>query len=165
MPSSVSRLRIAIVGSGAAAAGVLFGLARRFPDAEVVLLERRREPIENLHPPSDRPPDVDYWRRLYSLLRSQSGLTSPPRKSHFGVYCPRLSVAERGSIWESRERGGLTNYWGGSAMVFVDRDLRKWPIGATELAPFYRLVAEDIGISGRAAELSAIFSNEVLARP
>jgi len=165
MAASVDRLRIAVVGSGAAAAGVLLAIARRFPHSYVVLVERQREAIRLDKPPADHRPDPAFWQHFYVSLRSQNGLTFPPPKTHFGVSCPRLPVENRGFVWESRERGGLTNYWGGMAAVFTDRDFRRWPFGVTELVPFYRMAAKDIGIAGQTDVLTSLFKHEIINRP
>ncbi len=44
--------------------------------------------------------------------------------------------------------GGLSNMWGAGAYCYNDEDLAQYPIGAQDLMPSYKSVAERIGISG-----------------
>ncbi|CUW38069.1 Putative FAD-dependent pyridine nucleotide-disulfide oxidoreductase [Magnetospirillum sp. XM-1] len=138
--------RIAVIGSGAAAAGALLGVERSFPDAEVWLFERREPPEFPPFPPPSADPDFDYQRRLARLTRRRYGLAFPPPKTHFGVKCPGIEVSGWGRLWESRERGGLTRHWGGVTARFGPAELRRWPVEAAELAPFYDRAAEEMGV-------------------
>jgi choline dehydrogenase-like flavoprotein len=63
--------------------------------------------------------------------------------------------------WQGRTRvvGGRTNVWGRQSYRFSDQDLHghafdgegdDWPISYKDLAPYYDLVEEYVGISGRA---------------
>lgn len=138
--------RIAVIGSGAAAAGALLGVERRFPGAEVWLFERREPPEFPPYPPLSAEPDSDYLLNLTRLTRQRYGLAFPPPKTHFGVKCPGIEVSGWGRLWESRERGGLTRYWGGVTARFGATDLCRWPIGPADLAPFYDRAAEEMGV-------------------
>jgi choline dehydrogenase-like flavoprotein len=149
-------MRVAVIGSGMAAAGVLEGLSRAAPSAEVTLFEER--PAEDREAPEAH---ADLYRRL----RRAHGLSFPPPKTHFGDQAERRPVEGWGGIWRSRGRGGLTRYWGGSAVTFTERDLKDWPIRLEALAPYYRIAAERIGVSGRKDALSDIFRAEHLTRP
>ncbi len=53
--------------------------------------------------------------------------------------------------------GGLSNIWGGVVSCFDDVDLGPAPIGAADLRPSYRAVAERIGISGSKDDAMAPF--------
>ncbi|BCP51550.1 hypothetical protein K32_01670 [Kaistia sp. 32K] len=164
MPPDRDRPHIAVIGSGAAAAGVLLACAQRFPSGSITLMERRRDDAPP-EPGAGRQSDPAYWRELYASMRAQAGRKFPPPKTRFGAVAPRLAVEGGGPVWQSRERGGLTNYWGGSTAVFRQRDFDRWPIALLDLAPFYRMAADAIGISGEIDDLSPHFESETLNRP
>lgn len=146
IPGTEPSSRIAVIGSGVAAAGTLLGIERRFPGAEVWLFERREPPEFPPLPPLSAEPDSGYLRNLSRLTLQRYGLAFPPPKTYFGVKCPGIEVPGWGRLWESRERGGLTRYWGGVTARFDTADMRSWPIGPAELAPFYDWAAAEMGV-------------------
>ncbi len=154
VPGAGPSPRIAVIGSGAAAAGALLGIERRFPGAEVWLFERREPPEFPPYPPPSAEPDSDYLLNLTCLTRQRYGLAFPPPKTHFGVKCPSIEVPGWGRLWESRERGGLTRYWGGVTARFGRGELCRWPVGPAELTPFYDCAAEEMGVCGPDADSS-----------
>lgn len=176
MSPSPTPVRIAVIGSGASAAGALLGMEQRFPDAEIWLIERQDQPDSPPMPPPSAEPDARYWQDLYRYIRLNHGVAFPPAKSHFGARYPGYPVPDWGRLWESRERGGLTRYWGGVTLPFGAADLRQWPIGESDLAPFYDRIGREMGICGsddgqdsrpglRPVPLARRFLDAVAARP
>jgi choline dehydrogenase-like flavoprotein len=53
--------------------------------------------------------------------------------------------------------GGLANAWGAGLYRFTEDDLRGFPLGPEELAPFYDTLTAKIGISGAADDLLPFF--------
>lgn len=53
----------------------------------------------------------------------------------------------------SYARGGLANAWGAGVYRFNERELRAFPIGVDELAPYYDRLTEHIGIVGAGDDL------------
>lgn len=155
-------MRIAVIGSGAAAFGVLDRLAAVSEPPEVTLVDRG-EPGAPAHSPDDwRPEDI---RRLYRELRSTHGTTFPPPKTNFGLAPSKRKVEGWGAVWDSGHYGGLTNLWGLSCVPFTDDDLRGWPIGRQELAPHYAAVAARVGIAGRHDSLNEWIGDDYVNRP
>jgi hypothetical protein len=102
---------------------------------------------------------------LYRTLRAQHGFTFPPPKSHFGQSLDKRAVEGKPLLWNSEHRGGLTNVWGGGMFPFTDRELAKWPMTAAEMAPYYQLVAEKVGVCGEQDALTQYFGRDYINRP
>ena len=160
-------MKIAVVGSGAAAVGVLRAIEEWCPDAETTLVDRGEEAIGRFFvQDSPEREGTGYNRRLYRYLRSSYGLKFPPPKTNFGLEPAKLHVPDWGAVWQSRTFGGLTNFWGASSLPFTDEDMRDWPIGAADLAPYYRRMADQIGLSGcRDDVIGTYLGEEFISRP
>ncbi|HMO16663.1 MAG TPA: hypothetical protein PKA63_09270 [Oligoflexia bacterium] len=61
--------------------------------------------------------------------------------------------------------GGLANAWGAGVMQFLDQDLKDFPIKALELEPYYKIIADHIGISGTNDDLSKFFESSDNLQP
>ena len=118
-------MKVAVIGSGAAALGVLDRLSMLVHRPEVTLIDRadREEPAG---------PPVDRWTRdqlrlLYDRIRAEHGNTFPPRKTSFG-FAPKMQDVEGwGAVWNSSSYSGLTSIWGLSSIPFSIHDLQDWP--------------------------------------
>ena len=158
-------MKVAVIGSGAAAAGVLAGLERFAPAAEVTLFDigERFEPVPpGLAEHGFRRQDLS---PLYRRLHADHGLSFPPPKSHFGQSLTKLAVGDRPLLWKSEHRGGLTNVWGGGMFPFTDRELAAWPVTRAEMDPYYRILAEKVGVAGEVDALSGYFGDDYINRP
>lgn len=159
-------MKIAIIGGGAAAVGVLRAIDEWRPEAEVTLIDQAESPTGPFYTqlaPSHR--SKVYTRDLYRHLRQAYGLKFPPPKTNFGLEPAKRPVADWGDVWDSRATGGLTNFWGASALPFTDDDLRGWPVSAADLAPYYQRMAALIGISGKADAIGEYLGNDYINRP
>lgn len=159
-------MRVAVIGSGAAAAGTLGALARWAPDSRVTLFDHGDSPegpLATAARPEARPPD--HARDVYARIRREHGFAFPPPKTHFGVAPLKQAVAGWGDVWDNRVWGGLTSFWGGSALPFPDDELRRWPVSAADLAPYYAQVAQQVGVSGDAGALDRYFGEGYVNRP
>lgn len=143
-------MKVALIGSGAAALGVLDRLAATDGTArpEVTLIDR---PAPEIAPA----PVAGAWTdaaiaRLYRDMKPRLGAAFPPPKTRFGAAPGKREVPDWGWVWDSAGAGGLTSIWGLSAVPFSRRDMRGWPIGPDDLRPHYSAIAARIGISGRA---------------
>ncbi|HEU5055257.1 MAG TPA: hypothetical protein VFU21_01975, partial [Kofleriaceae bacterium] len=159
-------MKVAVIGAGAAAFGVLAGLRRWGPPgAEVSLFDIGKQlgptPARVESNGFDRAAVSDIYRRL----RRESRLAFPPPKSHFGETLAKLEVEGRRRLWKSEHRGGLTNIWGGGMFPFTDRELASWPIGADDLDPYYQHIAENVGVCGERDRLSSYFRRDYVNRP
>lgn len=159
-------MKIAIVGSGAAAVGVLRAIEEWCADAQVTLIDKAESSTGPFHPslePGQR--GKANTRALYSHLRTTLGRKFPPPKTNFGLEPVKREVPGWGDVWDSRTKGGLTNFWGASALPFTDDDLRSWPVSAADLAPYYQRMAALIGISGTADAIGEYLGNDYINRP
>ena len=158
-------MKIAVIGAGAAAAGVLAGIEAWARDAHVTVFDIG----ERLTAASPDLVEHGYRRDdlvpLYRRLRAEHGLAFPPPKSHFGETLTKFSVAGKPTLWKSEHRGGLTNVWGGGMFPLADRDLEGWPITAAELAPYYRMMAAQVGVCGEPDALDGYFGESYINRP
>ena len=160
-------MKVAVVGSGAAAVGALRALAEWAPKAEVTLLDWPDERTVR-DAPTLVPPEAwsrDELQQFYSHLRQEYGFKFPPPKTHFGISPRSQDVAGWGPIWIGQGRGGLTRYWGGSVLPFTERELNRWPISTADLHPYYRRIADLIGIAGRRDALNRYFTDDFVNRP
>lgn len=159
-------MKVAIIGSGAAAVGVLRALEEWSPKSDVTVFERGpilQSNLETTDPP-DRWTD-EYYRTLYKYIRKKNGIQFPPPKTHFGLNPAKNLTSGTGKVFESRLEGGLTNFWGGSVFPYTDEDLTEWPIDASDLEPYYQRIADMMGISGRKDKLSDHLGVDFVNRP
>jgi len=159
-------LKIAIIGSGAAAVGVLRAIEEWRPQAEVTVFDQAEDPTGPFF--TDQEPahrSSAYHRDLYRHMRRTIGLKFPPPKTNFGLEPAKRRIPDWGNVWESGMRGGLTNFWGASSLPFTDDDLHGWPIKAADLSPYYSRIAEMIGISGGYDPLGTYLGNDFVNRP
>ncbi len=150
-------MRIAVVGSGPAAFGVLAGLKSRSGDIRLSLFD----PGELLDDPD---PGADI-RTLYTGLRRRYGLKFPPPKTHGLVLPDKEVVDDEPRIWRAAHFGGLSNFWGAVALPFKDTDFEPWPIDAATMAPHYRAIADEAGLSGGPGPLADHFGGLYVNRP
>ena len=156
-------MRVAVIGSGAAALGVLDRLAAEPCPPHITLFDRRE-----VEPPAQ--PPVSAWtpqslRRSSATSRSSRVLQFPPPKANFGLEHTYRRVEDWGRVWDSALPGGLTNFWGLSAVPFDAAEFARWPVAAADLADHYRAIAERIGITGRTDRLAAYLCDEPINRP
>ncbi len=161
-----SHLKIAIVGTGAATVGALRALEESDTHVEVVVFNHGPVPVgpfETRLQPERR--TNSYYANQYKYLRKHYGFKFPPPKTHFGINAPQYDVLNWGKIWKSCNKGGLTNFWGGSVLPFTDRDLCKWPLNRVDLDPYYSRIGDLIGISGRKDKLNDYMGEDYINRP
>jgi choline dehydrogenase-like flavoprotein len=60
---------------------------------------------------------------------------------------------------QSFAMGGLGNAWGAGLYRFLDRDLADFPIGASDLEPYFDILTAEIGISGIEDDLAPYFGS------
>jgi hypothetical protein len=134
-------VKLAVIGSGAAAHAVLAEISRRAPDASVDVYDAT-EPVQSVPVPTG-PTDYD---GVYQSLKQREGLSFPPPKSHFGKNVDSRPQAQIENGWQ--RPGGLTNYWGATCLPFSDGDLRVLGLSRQLLDPYYERVAALLGIAG-----------------
>ncbi len=155
-------MKIAIIGSGAAALGVLDRFSIVVPRPEITLIDRAE------HVPAN--PPFDNWtaerlRLVYRQIRAEHGNVFPPPKTNFGKVPKMQNVEGWGRVWDSNFYGGLTSIWGLCSVPFSPDELRHWPFGRTELDPHYAAMAKRIGIAGEHDALNQWFGQDFVNRP
>jgi len=159
-------MKVAIIGSGPAAAGVLIGLQTSAPDASITIFDIGKEP--DVNPVYTRAPkdwSTDEYDKLHSQIKSQFGFAFPPPKTFFGQGLRKHQAGENAKPFISEFYGGLSRHWSASVFPFVPKDFNGWPIGLDGMAPFYREIADHIGISGKHDELNEYFGEDFVNRP
>ncbi len=157
-------MRLAVVGAGAAAAGVLAALSKWAPAGSEVLVFDIGKELADLEPATVGS-ELDYVSGVTAQLRKTHGYAFPPPKSHFGQTLPKLAVDGKPRLWRSEHRGGLTTLWGGGMFPFTDAELGTWPISADDLDPYYRLIAERVGVCGEPDAMNEYFDRDYVNRP
>jgi hypothetical protein len=92
--------------------------------------------------------NISHSLNLHPKLRS-AGVRYAFQGESFDVFdrLGRLVVQGNGSF----ALGGMANVWGAQLLRYTDRDIKeagRWPIGAVELDPYYKILEAHIGISG-----------------
>lgn len=144
-------MKIALIGSGASAYGVLQILKRRLKDIEkVTIFDVSSDYLKIQDLPNNRKIKNRKIFNYYNALRQRFGRQFPPPK--FDLSCPLTNHQSEGAgkIWKSQFRGGLTNFWGGGCLPFGEKEFEDWGWGRKDIDPYYDLISEDICISGRA---------------
>ena len=152
-------MKIAIVGTGAAAFGVAITLKEELSCSDIVTVFDVRRADNNY---GDIPtPTVDRAKtikRAYNLMRKKHGFQFPPPKFDFELPLKKIESPNGGEIWNGEFFGGLTNFWGAGAIPFPTSVIQKWGLKKNEMDPFYRKVALHMGIRGNPREFSNFFS-------
>ncbi|MDA1014692.1 MAG: hypothetical protein O3A00_09605 [Planctomycetota bacterium] len=168
--------RIAVIGSGAAAFGVLTALADQSSDCEITLFDIA-EPIASVpgrqhvggldHEADSIAPDEarSYYDSIYRTIRERYPRKFPPPKTHFGEQIPRQPVGERLSIFKSQSLGGLTNFWGATMLPYTDREMETWPFEKESLYPGYDRISHAAGLAARNDGLDHYFPRSFATRP
>lgn len=162
--SILADLKLAIVGSGASAIGVLDGLDAADIDAEITLFGGDRYFSTS---PSDRYAGADVgesYSRMYTDIKRHA-VDFPPRKTFFGDTVPCYTVNGEPRFFYTDMFGGQTNIWGGTVLPLTESDFEGWPITRTELEPHYQAIADRIGIAGRRDQLSDFLRLDYGNRP
>ena len=163
-------MRIAIIGSGAAAMGALIACHQqeKFPKSLSMFDIGKPNVLDKF---GDVSRDHDPHRSqnelasIYRQLRRDNGLSFPPPKSTFGVMPSKIKFQNKQYLWKSEHFGGLTNFWGGGMLPFTDNEFADWPISAVDLQPWYERVAENVGIAGVNDGLNSYFGDGFVNRP
>jgi len=159
-------MKVAIIGSGPAAAGVLIGLEKKAPDADVTIFDIGKVPdINPVHTRAPKEWSEDEYDKLHAQIKSQFGFAFPPPKTFFGQGLRKHQAGENAKPFISEFYGGLSRHWSASVFPFVESDFDGWPVGADEMKPYYAEIADHIGISGRHDELNSYFGEDFVNRP
>ena len=154
-----------VVGSGPS--GVHFALSALKRGHSVQIVDVGWSPNEAVNPSDSF---VELKHNLddpaaYFLGENNEGVLLPGDDGEFYGIPPSKayalrSVAQFDSVTHNFEplvsfaRGGLAEMWTGGCYAFNDAELEDFPFGYDEIAPYYRQIAERIGINGMQDDLS-----------
>lgn len=158
-------MKIAIIGSGAAALAAAHAARRANRSCHIDIIE---PPSDYVEPPLARK-DHRAWTReefaqLHADIRRACGFGFPPPKTHFGHPIARHAARHK-TVWRSTEPGGLTNFWSASLLPFTDAELAGWPVNRRMLDPFYRAMAAVVGIAATPDRLDEYFGESFATQP
>ena len=159
-------MKVAIIGSGPAAAGVLIGLEKHAPHTTATIFDIGKVPDLNpVHTRAPREWSEEEYDKLHAQIKSQFGYTFPPPKTFFGQGLRKHPAGQNAKPFISEFYGGLSRHWSASVFPFVERDFEGWPVGLAEMSQYYSEISEEIGISGRHDELNTYFGEDFVNRP
>ena len=159
-------MKVAIIGSGPAAAGVLIGLEKHAPDTSVTIFDIGKEPeINPVHTRAPREWSEEEYDKLHAQIKSQFGFAFPPPKTFFGQGLRKHQAGQNAKPFISEFYGGLSRHWSASVFPFVEKDFEGWPIGLGEMSEYYSEISDEIGISGKHDELNTYFGEDFVNRP
>jgi len=160
----LSDLKIAVIGSGASAIGVINGLQSSAVNADITLFSSDKYFGFS---PDDRYAVADseqFYTNIYKEIKSHS-THYPPRKTFYGDTVPCYTVNGDERFFKTDMFGGQTNIWGGFVLPFTEEDFADWPISRQELEPHYKAIADLIGIAGQHDQVSDFLQLEYSNRP
>ena len=142
---------IGVIGSGPAAFAVVSAL-RTHPDGErfsitVIGMDENRPhyPLSGKDPRTWTPAEYD---SLHRQLKDAGGKGFPPPRTQYGYLLNKVIPDSKLTLYASDRFGGLGEMWSTAMFPFRERDFEGWPIGYQEMEPYYRKVADLVGVAG-----------------
>jgi hypothetical protein len=159
-------MKVAIIGSGPAAAGVLIGLEKHAAQTSATIFDIGKVPDVNpVHTRAPRDWSEEEYDKLHAQIKSQFGFAFPPPKTFFGQGLRKHQAGQNAKPFISEFYGGLSRHWSASVFPFVENDFEGWPLGLQEMSEYYSEISGEIGISGRHDELNSYFGEDYVNRP
>jgi choline dehydrogenase-like flavoprotein len=150
-------MKVAVIGSGPAAAGTCLGLAEAGVESiEVFDIGRNLDGKDSRLKINPAAWNRRTYQEIHAGVRKQ-GKGWIPEKSYFSGFPSKYSGT---SIYRSDVFGGLSKFWGASFLPFTTGDLADWPVSYKEMSGYYRNILQEIRVTGRNDQLSTYFSGE-----
>nr|MBC8413835.1 hypothetical protein [bacterium] len=103
------------------------------------------------------------YEGLYNILNNTSlppKLTAPEMSFVTEDNAELSRTREEGfTAMQSFARGGLANAWGAGLYRCVSDELKDMPLSVEELAPYYEMLTQEVGISGDSDDLASFFGS------
>ncbi len=148
-------MKIAVIGSGPAAAGACLGLLDSGKSLDITVFDIGRKLGKSTAPLLKRKPKWE--RNVYAGLHKEIGKAGGgwiPEKSYFGNFADKYTQLP---IYKSDMFGGLSKFWGASFLPFTENDLQQWPV-SLNLQPYYKKLLSHIRIAGAEDRLESYFT-------
>jgi choline dehydrogenase-like flavoprotein len=159
-------MRIAVVGSGPAAAGAVMALLARGLKPEVIDIGERLDPERQQVVDALRGMPKQSWPAAMVATIAASGADAAgiPRKLAFGsdfIYAAKRSYtsveADDVEALPTHAAGGYSMIWGSSVLPMHQDDMSAWPIEGNALDEHYRAIARSLPICGARDALEDVF--------
>lgn len=158
------KIKIAVIGTGAAGFGVLTELTKN-PDFEISVFDIFDKNDFRFKKELKGDEVVRFYDEIYKELKKTTSFKFPPPKTHFTKPLAKYDLDGKPGIFRSSSLGGLTNYWGGTALPFTDNELSSWNLTRKVLNPYYKEISEKIGISAKNDKLDEYFGENFATNP
>jgi choline dehydrogenase-like flavoprotein len=166
--------QVAVIGSGPAGAAAAWRLAQTGRRVVVIDVGREIEPelsgLARMPHPLDRAAFLE--RTSAARRRSLRGGGVLPPKLPFGsdfVYrgLPETALETAGDVHveTSLALGGLSNVWGANVSALAGRDMAGWPIGESDLAPYFPLLRDIVDVAGELDRVDRLYQAQVGGDP
>jgi choline dehydrogenase-like flavoprotein len=172
MPTKTSHFDVIVVGSGASGGWACKRLAEA--GLKVALLEAGGPQSDQNFTEHKAPFDLKYRDLAPEIIRKTRPIQSNFACSEYNYkwFCndldePYTTPPDKPFHWLGRLRvtGGRTNVWGRLSLRMSDLDLKAasrdgygedWPLSYRDLAPYYDLVEQYVGVAGKAEGLAEL---------
>jgi choline dehydrogenase-like flavoprotein len=172
MPEKTSRFDVIVVGSGASGGWACKRLAEA--GLKVALLEAGGPQSDQTFTEHKAPFDLKYRDLAPEIVRKTRPIQSNFACSEYNYKWflndldePYTTPPDKPFHWLGRLRvtGGRTNVWGRLSLRMSDLDFKAasrdgygedWPLSYRDLAPYYDLVEQYVGVAGRAEGLAEL---------
>ncbi len=156
--------KVAVIGTGAAGLGVLSVLIEK-KDLEITVFEIAKPLEKELSDLQTKKDIKNFYDKIYDKIYKNQKRKFPPPKTNFANSLPKFKVEGKEKIFKSENLGGLTNFWGGTALPFTEKEFQDWHISYQDMKPYYEKVANITGISGGSDDLNTYFKDDFVNRP
>lgn len=139
-------MKVAIIGSGASAYGVLSAIEEeKNPEIQVTLFEVAKTSIDEHRNFNYNDNSI---LKIYKIMKRNTKPSYLPTKYYYDDSRDLYKVDGNDSIQKSNFLGGLTNFWGGGMYPYLKQDLINFGWDENTFYKYYALIASKIGISG-----------------
>ncbi len=158
--------RLAVVGSGPSGVASAHALLRAGCSVTMIDVGLRIDPELLPYVRSRAPIAKDAFLETVHRRRRRTLGANP----HFPMKVPlgsdfayrerpetRVSMDASAKVIASLAYGGLSNAWGANVCAIAEHDMGDWPLRASELTPYFRLVKEFLPVSARSDGLDELY--------
>lgn len=152
--------KIAIIGSGASAFGVISQLNEKNFKGKIEIIDNH-DISEIFYSQNSQVPEYKKKSKKDVLeIHKKNGFKFPPPKCYYGLLPKKININNsKIKLNDSCNFGGLTSFWGGSLLPFNETELKNWKIKRFHLDEYYKKVSKYIPISGEYNNLNIYYGD------